>query len=196
MNHNLLRPGGVGVSGRGWRDEVRIVGSVGERHVQPDLGPCVWAAGKQVSVGVPTRQVWGPAPRGRLLTYDRSCNGGLRCPMLWRRRLRLPRRHSCRRRGDQKSPLRAGGPRHNPGLLARQSVTFRNRICEMMQMYSLGPNYSAGGISSMATTLTAKHAVATRNVYPTISPNRSRATARMGIAQNGWMRLVVPSPYA
>ena len=36
------------------------------------------------------------------------------------------RRHSCRRRGDQKSPLRAGGPRHNPGLLARQSVTFRN----------------------------------------------------------------------
>ena len=88
----------------------------------------------------------------------------------------------------------SGGPRYNPGLLARQSATFRNRICEMMQMHSLGPNYSAGGISSIATTLTAKHAVATRNVYPTISPNRSRTTARIGIAQNGWMRLVVPSP--
>ena len=46
-------------------------------------------------------------------------------------------------------------------------------------------DYSIGGISSIATTLTAKQAAAIRLVYPTISPNRIRATASSGIAQNG-----------
>ena len=48
MNHDLLCSEGVGTSGRGGRDEVHVVGSVAERHVQPDLGPCVCSLGKSV----------------------------------------------------------------------------------------------------------------------------------------------------
>ena len=62
--------------GRGRRDVAHAVGSVGERHVRADLAACVWAAWKEVSVGVPTRQVWGPARRDQLLPYARSPNGG------------------------------------------------------------------------------------------------------------------------
>ena len=38
--------------GRGRRDVAHAVGSVGERHVRADLAACVWAAWKEVSVGV------------------------------------------------------------------------------------------------------------------------------------------------
>ena len=41
---------------------------------------------------------------------------------------------------------------------------------------------------------TAKQAIATRKVYPTTSPKRSRVTARMGMAKKGWIKLVVESP--
>ena len=43
------------------------------------------------------------------------------------------------------------------------------------EMRARTPPYSDSGISSIATTLTAKHATATRKVYPTTSPNRSLA---------------------
>ncbi len=39
--------------------------------------------GRPVSVGVPTRQVWGPAPPARLMPYARSCDVGRRCLSFW-----------------------------------------------------------------------------------------------------------------
>ena len=36
-----------------------------------------------VSVRVPTRQVWGPAPQGRLMPYARSRDVGRRCLIFW-----------------------------------------------------------------------------------------------------------------
>ena len=54
--------------------------------------------------------------------------------------------------------------------------------------------YHCGGIINMATEVTMKHTTATKNVYPTTSPNRIRVTANIGIAKNGCMRLVTESP--
>ena len=41
-----------------------------------DVVPRLWAARKQVSVRVPTRQVWGPAPRKAWLTPNRPFQPG------------------------------------------------------------------------------------------------------------------------
>ena len=50
------------------------------------------------------------------------------------------------------------------------------------------------GMISIAITLTRMHTTAAIPVYPSTSPNFRRVTVRMGIAQNGWMKLVVASP--
>lgn len=55
--------------------------------------------------------------------------------------------------------------------------------------------YRFGGITHIPTMPTVMHTSATISVYPTTSPNRSPVTARMGIAQNGWIRFVLASPY-
>ena len=51
-------------------------------------------------------------------------------------------------------------------------------------------------MSSIAMTLVIMQTMATMPVYPRTSPNFSRVTVKIGIAQNGWMRFVVESPYA
>ncbi len=77
MKLEFLRRARQQAVGQRGRDKVHVVALAVERHVQPDLGRCVSAARQQVSVGVPTRPVWGPAPPGRLLPCARSSTVGL-----------------------------------------------------------------------------------------------------------------------
>ena len=56
------------------------------------------------------------------------------------------------------------------------------------------PSYKFDGMISIAITLITTQTTATMPVYPSTSPNFSRVTVRIGIAQNGCMKLVVASP--
>src|SRR5262249_55690101 len=56
--------------------------------------------------------------------------------------------------------------------------------------------HSVSGMRNIATIEARKQATKTITLKPTTSPKRSRVTVRIGMAQNGWIRWAVLSPYA